>query len=498
MTTRKSPLRRIAAAVSALALVGASAVAFSAPASAEGQPSLPDKATGSITLHKHAEASGSSDTKPAGPALGGIRFTYQEVGQKVNGTCTEIDLSTTEGWALAKLVVDGFNKTTGVLGNDTCLIGTPTNFPLTSSADDATKGTTQANYLPIGLYFINETDPGDHLVSQSIPFLATVPMLNDDKVSWNYDLVAYPKNKIEKNEPSKTIQGNSGTQPLLPGATLNWTITVPLPKLKFGYNVIEITDVMTGDHDSLTFGEVKLGATTLDSSSHYTVTGNVLKFEGPGLAEVNLLSKTQGQTLTIKVTTKVKALADPATLTNKADVKLNAKTESTGIPRSYWGEITILKHEQGDTAKTLEGAKFNVYALTAATCQESVDAVGATPLVTGLTTGPGGTISQVLWVANADTVPANPLTRTYCIVETQAPAGFILDSAARTVTLSTSTTEANPALTWGEKVPNSKPSSGELPLTGAGGTLAMTVSGLVLMGAGAGAIAVSRRRSHKA
>lgn len=482
MTTRKSPLRRIAAAASALALVGASAVAFSAPASAAGFVP-PGEGTGSLTLHKYEK-----DNMPGNP-LEGVVFTRQSVGTMVGGVCTAPDLNTPAGWELANSIIDSFDEVTGAMGVG-CLIGAPTEFPATLA-----DGSTTASGLK-GLYIIKETSPGPNLiVAPAVPFIVSVPMPVEEGSAWDFSVDAYPKNTLTTVTPTKTVGDTNVDGSVVPGALVPWTITVPVPVAAFPYTTIEVSDTPSAGHTFTAWTSVKLNGIDLDAAD-YDATGNPLKLTDSGLAKVNAIAAgatPEVANLTVGLTTTVNADVEPGTLTNEASVKLNGQTKPTGEPQSHWGKIIVTKHVKGNENAVLKDAAFNIYAKgAAATCEAAIS--GGAAVVASGTTDVNGEFSKILWIANAQAADTSVKTKAYCLVETAAPAGYILDSTPREFVLSTNNANHTTTVMF----PNVKPSSAELPLTGAGGTLAMTVSGLVLVGAGAGAIAVSRRRSHKA
>ncbi|NLE19168.1 MAG: LPXTG cell wall anchor domain-containing protein, partial [Propioniciclava sp.] len=94
-----------------------------------------------------------------------------------------------------------------------------------------------------------------------------------------------------------------------------------------------------------------------------------------------------------------------------------------------------------------------------------------------------------LWIANSDE-PTNP-TKDYCVYETAVPAGHTILDFNNTVTI-----EPGETNTFELTVENLRTEGPDLPLTGAQGTMVMTLGGLLLVGAGAGALVVSRRRNE--
>ncbi|ALD73260.1 Fimbrial subunit type 1 precursor [Trueperella pyogenes] len=81
-------------------------------------------------------------------------------------------------------------------------------------------------------------------------------------------------------------------------------------------------------------------------------------------------------------------------------------------------------------------------------------------------------------------------SKDYCLKETAAPAGYVLDPVGRTVTV-----KAGKDATELIEFENVKVEGPDLPLTGAQGTAIMVAAGLLLLAAGAGTVYVARRRN---
>ena len=106
---------------------------------------------------------------------------------------------------------------------------------------------------------------------------------------------------------------------------------------------------------------------------------------------------------------------------------------------------------------------------------------------------PGNNASPLgLWIANSekDQLP-NP-SKVYCLYETKVPAGYTGQVGARTVTITPGT--ANVLAISVENLPRETP---ELPLTGAQGTVMLTLGGLALVGIGVSALYVTRGRRNE-
>ena len=79
-----------------------------------------------------------------------------------------------------------------------------------------THGTTGSNgqvvfsNVPIGIYAVAETDAPSQVISKSANFIVSIPMTTDDGESWNYDVVANPKNATAYGGISLLKQGKTG------------------------------------------------------------------------------------------------------------------------------------------------------------------------------------------------------------------------------------------------------------------------------------------------
>lgn len=479
MTKSETRLRRVLAGAGALTLALGVAVGTAGAAHAAGYP-VPDQ-TGSLTLHKYVEGSGPGAPTPV--PLAGVSFSVQEVGTGTS-PCMEIDLTTPAGWASVSTAIAGFNTSTGALPAGFCLLGTVET--VVTIAD----GSTPALPGLQGLYVVKETDPGPNLIAApALPFLVTVPMPvpgvagADD--TWDYSVDAYPKNTLTTIAPTKTV-GDADS--LLPGAIVDWTISVPVPAAPFPYNNIEIADVPATGHTFTAFTAVELNGTPLVPVTDYTVTGSEVTLTAAGLLKVNaIVSGASGVAATITVDLTTTVTGDVlGELDNNANVVLNGTTTPVPPPSTNWGSLEVLKHVAGDTADTLEGAEFEVYEQVGGDCATSI--VG-TPVASG-TTDASGVWEQVLWISNTQAAETGPFSKVYCLVETAAPAGYILDPAPRPVTIST----AGTAITEYE-FPNTLVEGPALPLTGSNGALVMTIGGLGLIAIAGGIVLATRRRA---
>lgn len=466
-----------------------------------------EEATTSLTLHKHVQDPESEAGQPAGDPLAGVTFSVQEIGVLVGtpGVCTAIDLGTPQGWQQVTAAITDFGD--GRLANPYCDLGTALTAGPTNSQGEVTLNGVW------GLYLVTETDSGPNMISgPAAPFLVTVPYPTAPN-SWDYTVDAYPKNVLTTVTPTKTVAENNTGTPLVPGATVHWTVTVPIPEAAFPYNTITIDDNAGAGMTFAAFGTMELNGTALtegtagppETGDYYVSNAGVesdsslLTLTAAGLAKVNAIAADGNgattATLVVNLTTTVNIGITPGYFGNMADVTLNGQTTTTPEPKTYWGKLIVNKVVEGETTPSLAGAQFVVYEPNGAdgTCAAYV--AGTTPIVATGTTDVTGVWSQVLWIANANADVTGPLSKDYCLVETVAPANYILDSTPRTITL---TWNYDTNHTTSYNFPNTPPEGPQLPLTGAGGTMALTLAGLALVGFGSGGILLSRRRRTEA
>lgn len=452
-------LRRLAVAVgvAALSVVGVAGAAQAA----DGGNIDPDTPT-SLTIHKYdgvpgAAGNGTKIENPTGLGnpLVGVTFDIIPVTAKNN---VSIDLTTAAGWDLIA------GATVADVTSPPYTFGTP--VPVVTGNDGSV---TQS--LPKGLYLVKETGPGaNNIISPVQPFLVTLP-LPQGNGGWLYDVHVYPKNKINTTTPTKVVADPSA--PVL-NSTVAWTINAPVPALATGdtYTSFVITDQLDPrlQYQSAT-------VTGFTTSTDYTATESgrlvTITFTPAGVAKL-----TSGQVVVATITTKVVSVGD-GVIKNKAAVNTNGSSVTTDEPTTNWGALKVLKYAGTDQSNTLAGAEFDVYSDAAATTK-----VGT------LTTNASGTSQISLWVGNNGTTQKD-----YWVKETKAPAGYVLDTTLRQVTVKAGTEAAAVTLT----VANTQQGHPTLPLTGANGQMIAAAGGvaMMLLAAGVAFVVAQRRRSHQ-
>ncbi len=477
MNNKKTLGKRLAALAGVLT-IGLAGLA--GPASADDDATTPATGVGninpaiptSLTIHKYDGNQGEAgdgtvitDTSDLGNPLSGVEFTITPVTTKGGAA---IDLDTPAGWDLIKgVTVDQVTTANGYGFGDPIEV-TTVNGQVTQS-------------LPRGLYKVVETGYGDNTItSPAEDFLVTLP-LPESNGAWIYEVHVYPKNKVDTNVPTKSVA--DPVDGVTIGSTVPWTITAPVqPPAPGAITSFVITDTLDSrlSFKNLSITGFTAGGETPDytvSTSGQTVT---ITFTETGLAKLSA-----GDVVTVTLNTTVLSLGEDGRIPNKATVFTNdngGKTttkpgDPTTDPKTNWGPLEILKHAAGDKTKTLAGAEFAVYTNAAAT---------GTPVGT-FTTDADGKGYIELWVGSDDVT-----SKDYWIKETKAPAGYLLDETIHKVTVNAGSSSSAVVLA----VANTQQDHPNLPLTGATGTLIMTIGGAVLVLIGAGTAVAARKRNN--
>lgn len=470
----KTKFARVGAVATAFALasLGMAGVATAA----DGGYEAPDAAQqASLTIHKHvgnstnelSEYTGEAPTG-LGDAVEGVTFTIQKVGTKVEGKCVAPDLGKPAGWEAIKAATV----------NNVCDIGA------SQSAVTTADGSVKTD-LDQGLYKVTETDPGENLVTEkAIPFLVTLPMpLNN---GWEYDVHVYPKNKLGDSEVTKTV---ADPKKVVPGATVPWTIIAKIPAVALPYTSIVVKDKPAeGLADTTKVVKVTVNDTELNKGEHYELSDNdkTVTLTATGLERVNGIftgDSAAEAILKVEVETTIPEDAQGGAFKNEAEVLLNNKPYTPdGNPETIWGKLDVTKVEKGST-NPLAGAKFAVF-------EGTCDVAGTDPVATG-ETGADGKFTQTLYIGKRDAGSTDVVEKAYCLKETAAPAGYILDKNGVDFTLKSDATD----FTSEVEFDNVKVTGPKLPLTGAGGTMLLTGIGVALFATGLGIVVAVRRRN---
>ena len=510
----RNTVRRFSAGAGAFALALAGMALTATAASAAPGPDQVDADTkGSLSIHKRvgvaegAAGTGEVIANPGGTGLSGVTFTLWQLGKTSGGSCVALDLRDTGAW---ESVPDGTAPAThpGVEADGFCFVD-----PINAGHSGSTNAQGEYTFsgLDLGLYYVQETSAPADIVAPSAPFYVSVPTKADSAGSnheWLYDVHVYPKNQ-KQDVPSKVINTDPEQEDFVLGSTVEWTITQTVPRLNANqtYDIAEIWDVLPASlaYDATT--SVKLAGVELDAAD-YSIDAAGVKWTLTGTGRAKLPGNV-GETIEIVFTTKVVQVTVNGAIANPGSAgtdpgygsKFNEiTTPGEDTPYTYWGQLNVIKTAPG--GKVLKDAEFQVFPAGAGdTCAPNVPVTGLVStgisgsdgVVTWTQDLPGNNASPLgLWIANSekDQLP-NP-SKVYCLYETKVPAGYTGQVGARTVTITPGT--ANVLAISVENLPRETP---ELPLTGAQGTVMLTLGGLALVGIGVSALYVTRGRRNE-
>ena len=519
--------RRAAAAAGVLTLaflgLAPSAVATETP----NYGNIKTDATGSLAIHKHLTGGGKDIGNPTGTPqnadskgapVQGVVFTAYPI--------TDINLKDPAGWdTISDLSKAGVpdsactNPAAPTLGAHK--FGTPKVSPATND-----EGLATITDMPVQAYLVCETTTPGNIVQKAKPFVVTVPHPNTAAGAdgqWIYDVHVYPKNEaisVEKSIQEQKLNGYGV------GSLIKFPVSSTAPTLdaKSFYKYFQLRDTLDDRLTAVTATEVSLEGTTLDPTDYKVDTKGqtvTVTFTAEGLKKIKAAP---GKKVSAVFQGKVTEARNGA-ITNRAQVISDTVyAEQPPTPEeppanpndpptsnevtSRWGDLLIKKvdnHQQGQDKAGLQGAQFQLYKAKnayAGTCTK--DKEGDPIAINGettLTTGSDGTIGiKGLFVSDSiDEVgrdnKVNATERCYVLVETKAPAGYVLPAGDDAVTAVQ--VKAGTVTTDNVTVENTKQSVPGLPLTGANGMLILTASGASLLMIAVGSVLVARYRERK-
>ena len=520
--------RRAAAAAGVLTLaflgLAPSAVATETP----NYGNIKTEVKGSLAIHKHLTGGGKDIGTPTGteqnaddkgPAVEGVVFTAYPI--------TDINLKDPAGWdTISNLARTGVpdsactNPAAPTLGAHT--FGKGMASPATNS-----EGLATITEMPVQAYLVCETTtPGD-IVQKAKPFVVTIPHPNTAEGAdgqWIYDVNVYPKN--EAIDVDKTIQAQK-LNGYGVGSLIKFPVSSTAPTLdaKSFYKYFQLKDTLDERLSEVTATEVSLEGTTLQPTDYQVATNGqtvTVTFTAEGLKKIKAAP---GKKVSAVFQGKVTKAGSNGTITNRAQVISDTLyAEQPPTPEtpptnpdnpptsdevtSNWGDLSIKKvdtHQQGQTKAGLQGAQFQLYKAKDAyanTCSKVKD---GDPIAingqTTLTTDAQGAIDiKGLFISDsidgADRDNQKDATeRCYVLVETKAPAGYVLPAGDAAVTAVK--VKVGEVATDNVTVENTKQSVPGLPLTGANGMLILTASGASLLMIAVGSVLVARYRERK-
>ena len=394
------------------------------------------------------------------------------------------------------------------------------------------------------------------------PFFVTTPLSHktDDSWEWLYNVHVFPKNDVNKETPTKTaadptkyyIDDNGNT-------VIPWKISIPLSapskgkkyeKIGFvdslpkGLKYSSVTDVMLvkvqkkpAEGQQPTSKDIPLsGKAKDDIKKEYDATeanGKVtFSLTADGLAKIDDIDN---YTYTLKVTLNTGVTKGTKNFTNFItgwidDSKIGDGDENNPcVPTeqnpcdsnphgsSHFATLKITKvainakkkKDEQLTNKTLKGAKFAVYvmkdqsaALTGVTTDKLDKVMKDSNTQLTMVTGEDGTASVDLFIGN----DKKTTSRKYCLVETDAPAGFkkdptphcynVEEETDQNVTAEKPVADANSQKIGNDQATELDKILGALPMTGARGLVLLTAFGIVGLG-GTMFYIITRRRKEQ-
>lgn len=486
--------------------------------------------TGTLTIHKRAQAddngthkgSGLEDKSVTGEGIKGVEFTVYPV--------TGFSWDDANKWGdLDKLSVGTDNKVYTTASGTTALhdpaasIDTANKHVVTT--DDS--GNVSISGLPLGLYYVVETNNGNssrqnpQVTGNANPFFVTLPYptKNDSSASskngqWNYDVHVYPKNNV--NNVKKTVDVSGAVKV---GDEIVWNIDQTVPVLGKDAEGNQIKFTHFGFVDPLdshtTYESIKVIA--LDNklkpispeevvpSSYYTLTqdGNTISvdFTKAGLAQ---LDARKYAAIRFAVTVKVTSLPANYQVPNSVYQWINTPKPSTSgestpvksQDQPYYGDYTFKKIDDLTPANPLSGAEFVMWKRTGTTCEQTKPNSGvinadAASNAQGLVKFSGVLIGKFATGTTNDQATAH-----FCLLETKAPAGYQLNSTVKDFILHAGVNGAGTTENPYDQVKNTKQNGPNLPLTGAAGKLILLLGSVAVLAAAGALFVVNSRRQR--
>ena len=396
------------------------------------------------------------------------------------------------------------------------------------------------------------------------PFFVTTPLSHktDDSWEWLYDVHVFPKNDVNKETPTKTAADpNKYYVDEKGGTVIPWNISIPLSapskgkkyeKIGFvdslpkGLRYLGVADVMLvkvqkkpDEGKKPTSEDIKLSPkedTQKGTKKEYDATeanGKVtFSLTADGLAKIDDIDN---YTYTLKVTLNTGVTKGTKNFTNFItgwidDSKIGDGDENNPcVPTeqnpcdsnphgsSHFATLKITKvainakkkKDEQLTNKTLKGAKFAVYvmkdqsaALTGVTTDKLDKVMKDSNTQLTMVTGEDGTASVDLFIGN----DKKTTSRKYCLVETDAPAGFkkdptphcynVEEETDQNVTAEKPVADANSQKIGNDQATELDKILGALPMTGARGLVLLTAFGIVGLG-GTMFYIITRRRKEQ-
>lgn len=479
---KRSLLKRIAAmAMSAVMVLGVAGAANAATI---------DQTAGTLQIHKLRTG---TDT-----GIAGVQFDYVQIGEFVLNT------GNVGGFTITNNALKGYLTTAGltaIAGTTDVYDGEDIQDALSAAMEtEATKtaienmatesfnltgadGKTNVADVPIGIYLVVEKSAPAEVTKMADPFIVSVPILEeaeDGTQSWNYDVVAQPKNDYIDTppEPQKEMVNGGADPSARIGETVSFKIKSTVPDMAGALVAFDFIDTLSA---GLTLGDVTKVEATLEDNSVNDVTNT---------ADLYTVTK-NGQVLTVSFDpVKVQDAAyTEIAVTYTATLNEHAIVGSTGNTNDFEVQYTNDPTQNVDVTPVTVGT----YGFTLQKHDEnSASLAGATFKLYDAATG-GNEVAFYTAISDQNQVTGNAVTEvttaddngqasfyglkagTYYLEETKAPTGYNLLKDRVEVTVSAASTTDGVDIT----IVNTKGFT--LPTTGGTGTVIFTVGGIVIM-----------------
>lgn len=196
-------LTGLLSAVMAISLFALPAAADTTDSNTTAKVPTITQTTGSLTINKYEKPAGTVDN---GTALDGVEFTIYKVAGISQSKQGNMELTYDWNMSLFKEQPKLNNSDAETLYNSVTT-ALKDNWKGSVAAGDMrvlttgqqtepaqAEGQVKFTELPIGLYLVEETDAPSQIVTRTANFLVSIPMTTEDGSSWNYNVVANPKN----------------------------------------------------------------------------------------------------------------------------------------------------------------------------------------------------------------------------------------------------------------------------------------------------------------
>lgn len=343
-------------------------------------------------------------------------------------------------------------------------------------------------------------------VAPSTPFIVSLPYTNSEGNGWNYDVVVQPKNTTagvtkEVKDADKNV-----------GDDIQYVVKGNVPVIPKGekFQSFRVTDKLDTENLGDIRAKVELSdGTAISEDTDYTLsinqeTGDVeVAFTETGLGKLS--DRDAGTTVNLTIDAKVKAIeGTDGVAVNKAQQHIHypgqdkeTTTDSNEV-KSYWGLVNVMKTEEGSET-ALKGAKFELYR-----CEgdekDSSELSDQNKITIGdksswETDDDGSVLIDGIHVTNVED-GEKEIDKSYCLVETEAPKGYVATSEVHSFKLNSSEEAVNTgAVKYEAKIENKRSEMPKLPLTGGMGIGVLVVLAALVAG---GAVWFARRANSEA